>query len=728
MLKNHRMFAVTGALVLFALALVALPIGMRVRHAAAGPAPLALRLDCDPVTPGVQANCTYPQNTTSVDIDVVLENNSAAATTLSAFNFDVIGDNNGGFRPKPGAVDNLDGNPDYNQALSTALNCRIPPPNPDTNPSLAVSDSLLVCFTGNPDGPTIAAGAAVLLATVHYATGNAVGGFTLANVQASSNDYAETMSCAPVVEIAGDCSGAVVRVGTVSDTATPTTAPPTSTPTATPTYAPVMTPSGTPAGGVSEVLALNNAVCVTAAAALVHIRPLAALASCTSLTSQRDGIRPLVECLRHPVSDCDVFPLDSPPVPADFAAIDLDGDQVHAGQVLNVISFVNADYPVAFSTDRGVFVDQRCASLGSSFLCYTTNYWTLGDPDCDADPSTVGDGVVVAKIFIAADTPRGTGHVTVTQNGQSIVKEFQVAGLPVSVAFDVIDGKDTVSTGSTAPTQPGQPPLPTACDFPGIEPAFAVGSKPTQTTVFVRVLDSDGVALAGSLVDWNHPFVTDYSFAYGMLVHPIPQGGVTLSQAATFDLGAHGFGFPAIVCGGDVPGDLNLVATGNPVLDQFVVTHPYSGAVTIHVIDGTITPTATATPTDTSTPTATATSTATPTDTSTPTATATSTAVPTDTSTPTPIPTQTRVSSVTAIASRTREPIATRTAAVTATATPSRCFTRREKLRVLREIVRRLGARHEHRRYDAKYDVNHDGVIDVRDISALLDAPLCRRA
>ena len=133
----------------------------------------------------------------------------------------------------------------------------------------------------------------------------------------------------------------------------------------------------------------------------------------------------------------------------------------------------------------------------------------------------------------------------------------------------------------------------------------------------------------------------------------------------------------------------------------------------------TSTPTPTETsivPTETSVATATATNTATPTNTPTDTP----TAVPTSTSTNTPTPTNTSVPTNTATAT------ATRTA--TATATPQAgCVTFLEKFRLVIGVLTHFNARIGQRRYDARFDLNHDGRINSIDVFIALNTPICQR-
>jgi len=43
-------------------------------------------------------------------------------------------------------------------------------------------------------------------------------------------------------------------------------------------------------------------------------------------------------------------------------------------------------------------------------------------------------------------------------------------------------------------------------------------------------------------------------------------------------------------------------------------------------------------------------------------------------------------------------------------------------------ILKRLGATEGQKKYKAKYDVNHDGVIDTADLLQVVNTPTCGRA
>ena len=152
----------------------------------------------------------------------------------------------------------------------------------------------------------------------------------------------------------------------------------------------------------------------------------------------------------------------------------------------------------------------------------------------------------------------------------------------------------------------------------------------------------------------------------------------------------------------------------------------------------TATNTATATATNTATATPTATNTSVPTSTNTPTATATATNTPIVTATKTAVPTVTKTVQPTKTAqptktvqpTKTAQPTKTvqptKTAQPTSTAEPEECLTWGRKISLLIGIIKRYGAEEGEKKYKAKYDVNHDGVIDAEDFIQVLETPTCK--
>ncbi|HYM16619.1 MAG TPA: hypothetical protein VEZ14_13775 [Dehalococcoidia bacterium] len=68
---------------------------------------------------------------------------------------------------------------------------------------------------------------------------------------------------------------------------------------------------------------------------------------------------------------------------------------------------------------------------------------------------------------------------------------------------------------------------------------------------------------------------------------------------------------------------------------------------------------------------------------------------------------------------------ATSTSTPAATPTPAPCLTQGQKISLIIGIFFRMGAHQGQHRYNARFDVNHDGVIDVNDLLQVLAAPTC---
>lgn len=441
---------------------------------------------------------------------------------------------------------------------------------------------------------------------------------------------------------------------TPTHTPTPTT---TGTPTSTPS--PNQTPEGTPVGGVSEIVPLNSAACVAGSVAFEGVTVVDAANSCASLSWQ-SSLQILVGCLRAIDVDMDAVAqcfegvtADDEvnalllPQPADFAAIDHDGDQIRLGQHLLVMAFVEGDWPVLFEASNGMF--QHAGGTSSSYLCNAVD----ADPDCDGDPSTVGDGVVVAQLVVGPDEPLGDSTVTVTQAFGGETAGFTIVGAPKRIELEVFGGKDLITTGAGDCDDLALP-----WDFDELVDLAENGiADDARTVILTRVFDAEGTALANALLNWEPSWegVANRS------------GGGSALSVFTMELGLSGFAGVQVVCGRDVPGTVESLATLETLLDG--AADPLASAeIVIEVVDElpTVTPTPTETSTSTSTPTPTPTL-----DPSVPTATATRQQYVTVT--PTPSATSTIQASATATptpsTTSTTEPTSTSTAVPTATET-----------------------------------------------------------
>jgi hypothetical protein len=104
---------------------------------------------------------------------------------------------------------------------------------------------------------------------------------------------------------------------------------------------------------------------------------------------------------------------------------------------------------------------------------------------------------------------------------------------------------------------------------------------------------------------------------------------------------------------------------------------------------------------------------------------------PTNTPTNTPVATSTPTNTATSTAVATNTPTNTRIPASTPTNTPTpvpqSCLSFGQKVRLVVGILKRLSAHRGDRRYDPQYDVNHDGVIDIKDVMQVVQTPICSR-
>lgn len=165
--------------------------------------PLALSLDCDLGTAGIQDDCVYPVGTSQVQVGVYAIKSGGGAMALGGLDA-VVRAEQDKFDPPavaPNGNNSLDRNPDFNNAIAVSGDwiCSGPPaPNNDTNADPNIADSLLSCFESTFDTvPDLAGdGTPLLLMTVTYnveAAGTGV--FTLEEGGFGNEDGSVSASC-----------------------------------------------------------------------------------------------------------------------------------------------------------------------------------------------------------------------------------------------------------------------------------------------------------------------------------------------------------------------------------------------------------------------------------------------------------------------------------------------------------------------------------------------------
>jgi len=270
------------------------------------------------------------------------------------------------------------------------------------------------------------------------------------------------------------------------------------------------------------------------------------------------------------------------PSPTDFAAIDVDGNQLHEQDgSLWVIAFVSNDEPVAFSADEGVFQVSGTATAA----CGPLPSHDFQDEDCD-DDGVEGDGVVVTKIA-ASGGARGPASVVATQSGVDTYLDYTITGEPYEI--HVTAAEPTIETGAAS------------CEYPQTEAEWSEAlADPQRTVLTAQILDSDGTPLATGLVEWQ-------SYDENKAAPAIVNGW-------TADLGIAGVVGRNVLCGMDNVGEVTVEASITKFIAAGLNADPYAGSdddsVQVVVVprspaNDTPTPTTTPTATATRTPTAT---------------------------------------------------------------------------------------------------------------------------
>ncbi|MBI5285116.1 MAG: hypothetical protein HY874_08495 [Chloroflexi bacterium] len=217
---------------------------------------VALALDCDLVTPGVQDNCDVILGAPGVDVGVVLLNSTGGPIDFNSFDVRVRDADTSRMNPPPVLTGtNLDRNPDFNDPVVPGIwGCT--PPLADTGMAgLGQAESKLACYTTSPV-MIPASPPGLMLAVVHYTVpGGAPAGPIMLDIsyaRVADLFVGPSEECITGLPVTLSCSPATVNLvppppgstATLTPTITPTPTN-TSTPTKTPTW-PSVAPSATP--------------------------------------------------------------------------------------------------------------------------------------------------------------------------------------------------------------------------------------------------------------------------------------------------------------------------------------------------------------------------------------------------------------------------------------------------------------------------------------------------
>jgi hypothetical protein len=525
-----------------------------------------------------QSNCTFSASTTFVDIDIVAQASAQFDVYFDSFEMVIKSTRASAFVPQTPEFRGIN-------IGDSEWDCAARPPMADTGADNdpTTTESFIACTsTGQgslEDEPEIP----VTLASLRFDV------LSQASTQLTIEDFrfydgpSDEGSCNPTLVIPVICDSQLVVVG--QDPLTPTETP---SPTPTITPDPSMTPPGTPAGAVTDVLAIDSFSCALSGGGVPNVDQVEVLFRCLS-ADQQVRLQQLLECVNRRL-DCGEPSQDvlQRVQPRDLSVIDRDLNQIRQGGASTIYAFVDGDYPVLFETDQGQMLNTNGQVVGASSLCFTAGPDLrpdgVIDPDCDANTATEGDGVVAMRVGLDVNAPFGPMTVKITQAGVSREIDLMVVGNPASITIESLDGRPTLETGAQLSVSEDQfanmPPADHRCDFVRRAP-YSGATSPKISHLLVRVLDSNGTALVGSLVGFTDPTAPDrfLSLSRGRNA----QGGTAGGAVPALDLGVLGAGAIQTVCGGALQGTLSfLVQLGAfPQLIPLPPTTSYS----IDVVD-----------------------------------------------------------------------------------------------------------------------------------------------
>ena len=181
---------------------------------------LTIDATCDISSPIVEATCRVTPGTT-IEVGFVVTNRTAAPVGIASFQFALINDSRALLEPLPGADNNVNGNPDFEEASFPSPDtwtCAIPSPKPDNGeggPERTVS--WMGCLTVGGEQAVVQPGERLLLARIRYQVSPDAEGeaqLELADVFIG-DEFASTVGfCTAVDDFACDGATIIIRGAT----------------------------------------------------------------------------------------------------------------------------------------------------------------------------------------------------------------------------------------------------------------------------------------------------------------------------------------------------------------------------------------------------------------------------------------------------------------------------------------------------------------------------------
>lgn len=245
-------------------------------------------------------------------------------------------------------------------------------------------------------------------------------------------------------------------------------------------------------------------------------------------------------------------------------------------QNLWVLVFVSNDADLVMDADQGVWRSTGVPPAGVSTTtgCPMAPFTgAVKDADCDAAAATVGDGVVVDKLWSGllpdADASdlldRGDDTITATQSGVDESLDLTVVGTPDDLTLTAL--KETIQEDSGAP-----------CVIGGYSSNEFTQEMalPDVAGLLAKVVDEDGTALTGIWVAWSSDDESDVSLA----VDSIHDDGFLSPTLAKDEIVAA----PNLGCGGDVAEGNTITAGVDDDADGLIESKAIDNAVDLTVV------------------------------------------------------------------------------------------------------------------------------------------------